>query len=366
MHHPLYTPFEPVTAFLPLDTKELDLVDHQSARPPPSNAPADVVKTRVQAEQAEAVTRQSASTRATAEACDICGQQQGRLYTTSARAPSPGATLAGFDASISASAVGAAVRERPPALPTGTLAGLHHIARWEGIRSLYRGLEISLVMAIPSTVLYYTVYDLLLEELEKAGAGKFLAPATAGSSARTLSTAVMAPLELVRTRAQSERAAVSGVAEKDFSGASLRGSGGGVGGAGASVGKMLATVFKEEGAAALWRGVGTTMWRDVPFSMMYWLGYENLKSGLGCGRDVDGGHQGARGAGKSAAEERGSADFLTRSFTAGAVSGMFAGLVTQPFDVVKTQQQLIFKGASGESESLATRVFLFRDALVAF
>ncbi|CAN0480533.1 unnamed protein product, partial [Hapterophycus canaliculatus] len=97
----------------------------------------------------------------------------------------------------------ASPRERIPTLPTGTLAALTHIARWEGPRGLYRGLDASLVMAIPSTVLYYTVYDDFVARLEKAGAGNLAAPAAAGSSARLLATVVMAPLELVRTRAQS-------------------------------------------------------------------------------------------------------------------------------------------------------------------
>ena len=38
-----------------------------------------------------------------------------------------------------------------------------------------------------------------------------------------------------------------------------------------------ASVARREGVAALWKGLGPTLWRDVPFSMVYWLGYENLK-----------------------------------------------------------------------------------------
>ncbi|CAN0158797.1 unnamed protein product, partial [Hapterophycus canaliculatus] len=103
----------------------------------------------------------------------------------------------------------------------------------------------------------------------------------------------------------------------------------------------LVKVFQEEGGAALWRGVGTTMWRDVPFSMVYWLGYENLKAGLGCGRkEVE--EDRRRGLGTAGlAEDRGSADFLLRSLVAGAVSGVVASLLTHPFDVVKTQRQVL-------------------------
>eukprot|EP00903_Cladosiphon_okamuranus_P020355 g18675.t1 len=285
--------------------------------------PMDVVKTRVQAAQAEEVRRQVIS-RSGPGAIEPCLQciQQCRLYTTSARAPATapapgGAALAGFDGTATSAArmalegggaASSAGGGRIPTLPTGTVAALTHIARWEGPRGLYRGLDASLVMAIPATVLYYTVYDDFLARLERAGMGNLAAPATAGSTARLLATVVMAPLELV---------------------------------------------FQEEGAAALWRGVGTTMWRDVPFSMVYWLGYENLKAGLGCGRKVvEGGGTGAGGgAGRGGrvavelAEDRGSADFLLRSLVAGAVSGVVASLLTHPFDVVKTQRQVVVEGA---------------------
>lgn len=322
------------------------------------------MKTRVQAAQAEYVSQQTASSLNAGlcgnENCRQCAPQ-GRTYTTSARA-----TLAGFDGAATSTvrlALEAATpRERIPALPTGTVAALMHIARWEGPRGLYRGLDASLVMAIPSTVLYYTVYDDFLARLEKAGVGNLAAPATAGSSARLLATVVMAPLELVRTRAQShggggpaepaaaQRAAsaTAAVATGPRRGAGLWGEIPLVG----SVGRDLTKVFQEEGMAALWRGVGTTMWRDVPFSMVYWLGYENLKAGLGCGRKggapavsaAGGGGRGTAGL----AEERGSADFLLRSLVAGAVSGMVASLLTHPFDVVKTQRQVLVDVVQGE------------------
>ena len=328
----------------------------------------------MQAAQAEDVSRQAKSSRnglGAAEPCHLC-VQQGRLYTTSARAQSA-AAMAGFDGTatsaariaLEAGAGGAATSTsaaRIPTLPTGTVAALTHIARWEGPRGLYRGLDASLVMAIPSTVLYYTVYDDFLARLERAGVGNLAAPATAGSSARLLATIVMAPLELVRTRAQShgapsEASTAAGSADsaaragaKAATGKARAGAGLGGGAAGlladvplvGSVGRDLAKVFQEEGIAALWRGVGTTMWRDVPFSMVYWLGYENLKAGLGCGRKVvEGGGAGGGGVAVELAEDRGSADFLLRSLVAGAVSGVVASLLTHPFDVVKTQRQVV-------------------------
>lgn len=337
----------------------------------------DVVKTRVQAVQAEAVSRHTASSRQGAggfggyqEPCDLC-RYQGRPYTTSARLSlSSPATAIGFNAAASTGGGVAApvARPRPPPLPSGTLAALSHIARWEGHRGLYQGLDVSLIMAVPATVIYYSVYDEFLERLEKAGMGPLTAPSTSGATARVIATIVMAPLELLRTRSQSQQAAVI-VKEVVGSGGGPGAARGGRAGWGAwgavlanlplvSVGKDLAKVFQQEGASAMWRGVGTTMWRDVPFSMVYWLGYENLKAGLGCGRSagVDGrggGDEGGReqGRGRGSAQDRSSTDFLLRSFMAGAMSGAVASLLTHPFDVVKTQQQVVIKTVDGESQA---------------
>src|SRR5690606_17053849 len=33
-----------------------------------------------------------------------------------------------------------------------------------------------------------------------------------------------------------------------------------------------------EGYTSLWRGLTLTLWRDVPFSAIYWLGYESTKN----------------------------------------------------------------------------------------
>ena len=43
--------------------------------------------------------------------------------------------------------------------------------------------------------------------------------------------------------------------------------------------KLRANV-KDNGFLSLWRGLGPTLWRDVPFSVVYWYGYEFLRGGL--------------------------------------------------------------------------------------
>lgn len=36
----------------------------------------------------------------------------------------------------------------------------------------------------------------------------------------------------------------------------------------------------KDGPRALWRGLPPTLWRDVPFSAIYWMGYEECKKSL--------------------------------------------------------------------------------------
>lgn len=43
------------------------------------------------------------------------------------------------------------------------------------------------------------------------------------------------------------------------------------------VGKALQHMLASEGVFGLWRGLGPTVLRDVPFSGIYWAVYESLK-----------------------------------------------------------------------------------------
>lgn len=36
----------------------------------------------------------------------------------------------------------------------------------------------------------------------------------------------------------------------------------------------------KDGSKALWRGLPPTLWRDVPFSAIYWMSYEECKQAL--------------------------------------------------------------------------------------
>ncbi|XP_036445078.1 solute carrier family 25 member 39 isoform X1 [Colossoma macropomum] len=181
---------------------------------------------------------------------------------------------------------------------SGTLDAFVKITRHEGLRSLWSGLPPTLVMAVPATVIYFTCYDQLRDFLRYGmGYQGTHVPLIAGGLARLGAVTVISPLELVRTKMQSRQLSYS----------ELR--------------VCIRSAVTQNGWLSLWRGWGPTVLRDVPFSALYWFNYELVKAEL-CDR-----YSGPQ------------ASFAV-SFTAGAVSGAIAAVMTLPFDVVKTRRQI--------------------------
>lgn len=232
------------------------------------------------------------------------------------------ATLNPSVSSVSSPTADCVVDETRRKTFTSTLDGLRKIARHEGSTSLWRGLSPTLVMAIPANVIYLTGYDSL-----RSNPGSPIhnyvpdayAPLLAGSLARVAAASVISPVEMFRTRMQ---AATSGSGTGVFA-ETLSG---------------LRSMVKSQGYTSLWRGLTLTMWRDVPFSGIYWWGYETVRNKLTDMRDPP--HSRTRPRSKSRSSENHTSTF-TDSFAAGAVSGGIASVVTTPFDVGKTRQQLL-------------------------
>lgn len=212
----------------------------------------------------------------------------------------------------------------------GTWEGLVKIARYEGITSLWRGLSPTLVMAIPSNVIYFTGYDWLRSSHSSpfSGLGGVWAPLIAGSTARAIAASVISPLELFKTRLQATSSSGSSGTFRD----TLHG-----------VKKMVIN----EGPLTLWRGLSLTLWRDVPFSGIYWFGYETVKECLRARREAQWTllHDHPSGILLSSAlyqrkEDLHAQSTFTDSFIAGASSGAVAAFLTTPYDVGKTRRQI--------------------------
>uniref|UniRef100_A0A8C7PXM5 Mitochondrial glutathione transporter SLC25A39 n=1 Tax=Oncorhynchus mykiss TaxID=8022 RepID=A0A8C7PXM5_ONCMY len=193
---------------------------------------------------------------------------------------------------------------------SGTLDAFVKITRNEGVRSLWSGLPPTLVMAVPATVIYFTCYD-QLRDLLRYGMGfqgNYI-PLVAGGLSRLGAVSVISPLELVRTKMQSRKLTYS----------ELR--------------VCIRSSVAQDGWLSLWRGLGPTVLRDVPFSALYWFNYELVKAHLCDQYNV-------------------SQATFSISFTAGAISGAVAAIMTLPFDVVKTRRQIQL----GEMETLGVPV----------
>ncbi|KAI9005782.1 mitochondrial carrier domain-containing protein [Phycomyces nitens] len=193
-----------------------------------------------------------------------------------------------------------------PQMLKGTLDGFHTIVKNEGLTALWRGLSPALLMSVPANVIYFVGYDYLKVIIQPYTSTKHndYSPLVAGGLARTVAVALISPIELFRTRLQ----AATGV--NDFR----------------NVLYGVQNMMKKDGVRALWRGLPPTLWRDVPFSAMYWMTYEKTKHALMAYTNKS-----------SVTMAQGD---LYISFIAGAFSGMCAAAITTPFDVAKTRRQV--------------------------
>lgn len=197
------------------------------------------------------------------------------------------------------------IKVRQQAAPTLSMRQVFsRMIREEGTLSLWNGLRPTLLMNVPSTVIYLTVYEEGRDRLTPIAGGAW-APLGAGGSARALVTSLFSPLELLRTRMQAT-------------------------GSSDGLGATAARVVRSGGVGSLWTGLGASLWRDVPFSCIYWALYEALRRRA------------------KATHPQGEVT-TSAAFLAGAAAGSVAALATTPLDVVKTRQQLAAgSGAAAE------------------
>ncbi|KAL2211205.1 putative mitochondrial carrier protein [Sarocladium strictum] len=244
---------------------------------------------------------------------------------------------------VSGSASNCAVQEVQKKTYNSTYDGLRKIARNEGLSTLWRGLSPTLVMTVPANIIYFVGYDWMRYNHASpfSSLSDESAPLTAGSLARVLAATAVSPIELVRTRMQAASGKSGSVFAETFSG----------------VKEMVGA----HGYASLWRGLTLTLWRDVPFSGIYWWGYETMRGKLTDireerqGRSLDRGESRSRARRRSQSRENHSEVFVD-SFVSGATSGAFASMITTPFDVGKTRTQVYREAPSAGSAAAASHV----------
>ena len=241
-----------------------------------------------------------------------------------------------------------AVQEVERRTINGTWDGLRKIAQNEGPRTLWRGLSPTLVMAVPANVIYFAGYDWLRTAQQspfRETISEPYIPLVAGASARVLAAIAVSPIEMFRTRMQATKHANTAAGHFRETMDGMR--------------NMVAT----QGVYSLWRGLTLTLWRDVPFSALYWWGYEYGRDALtdmrgraearhdGSEFRMGSGRERIRRRSRSRSRENHSAT-LVDSFIAGAGSGAVAAFVTTPFDVGKTRQQVVRHAADSVKDQV--------------
>lgn len=184
----------------------------------------------------------------------------------------------------------------------------------EGFLGMYRGSAVNILLITPEKAIKLAAND-YFRYLFSPGPGKL--PLTremaAGGSAGLCQIIITTPMELLKIQMQ-DAGRVAAQAKLE----------------GKTIPKVSATsialdLLKTKGIVGLYRGTGATMLRDVSFSVVYFPLFARLNA-LGP-RKNDG---------------SGEAVFWC-SFLSGCVSGSFAALAVNPFDVVKTRLQAITK-----------------------
>ena len=210
---------------------------------------------------------------------------------------------------------------------TGTADAFLKISRSEGISSFWSGLFPTLFSVVPTTVLYFTIYERLKIHIETwrrslhdshphiVEETPTWVPLLSGGLARMTAVTMVGPLELVRTKKQSQKMSWS------------------------ELYRCMRCLVRTQGVRGLWNGYTATLLRDVPFSSLYWPVYEHSKATMNLFTS--------------------NRDSFLVNFMSGAAAGSVASTITLPFDVIKTIKQVEI----GQSGMARTNMVIVRELM---
>jgi solute carrier family 25 protein 39/40 len=221
------------------------------------------------------------------------------------------------------------------------------LIRNEGVRGLWSGTSIALAMSVPNTIFYMTVYEkckVVFRDCfhhqngngvdlptNNMGIDPWWIPGAAGGTARVFAVTAISPLEMVRT---------------------IKASGNHL-----SSSSILKDIFQKEGIRGIYKGWGATLWRDCPFSAIYWCNvelwkpvyYNLLSSLLNTATTTESPNKqilsmsSFQSSSLSSSLSGESFKISASIFLAGSTGSFLSALITHPFDVIKTQRQLAEK-----------------------
>jgi len=202
---------------------------------------------------------------------------------------------------------------------TSIYGALKTIARTEGVRGLYNGLQIQALGIIPEKALKLSVNDSMRYRLRSAdGSITFFNETVAGAAAGFSQVLVTSPMEMLKIRLQNE--ATKPRAQQRPASAIVR--------------EVVAG-----GVGSVYRGTAATLLRDVPFSVLYFPIFSNLKLFV-ARHDSTGVFRYLHRPGTSPDELNVNHRVgALGTFVTGTVAGMVAGYAVTPADVIKTRLQ---------------------------
>uniref|UniRef100_A0A4W6DW25 Mitochondrial glutamate carrier 1 n=2 Tax=Lates TaxID=8186 RepID=A0A4W6DW25_LATCA len=214
--------------------------------------------------------------------------------------------------------------------------------RSEGYFGMYRGAAVNLTLVTPEKAIKLAANDFFRHHLSKDGKLTLFKEMLAGCGAGTCQVIVTTPMEMLKIQLQDagrleittalfqlllmlkiqnklmpETVAAGTVETKS-----------------PTAMQLTRDLLREKGIAGLYKGLGATLLRDVPFSIIYFPLFANLNN-LGK-RGIDG-----------------PAPFYV-SFLSGCLAGSTAAVAVNPVDVIKTRLQSLNRGSTEDTYSGVT------------
>ncbi|XP_010176142.1 mitochondrial glutamate carrier 1 [Antrostomus carolinensis] len=212
--------------------------------------------------------------------------------------------------------------------------------RSEGYFGMYRGAAVNLTLVTPEKAIKLAANDFFRHHLSKDGKKlTLLREMLARCGAGTCQVIVTTPMEMLKIQLQdagriaAQKKLMAAQAQLSSSSSSAAG----VGAAGPAVEtrttatQITRELLRSKGIAGLYKGLGATLLRDVPFSIVYFPLFANLNK-LG------------------QKDPNAKAPFYV-SFLSGCVAGSTAAVAVNPCDVIKTRLQSLQRGVNEDTYS---------------
>ncbi|TWW75970.1 Mitochondrial glutamate carrier 1 [Takifugu flavidus] len=201
--------------------------------------------------------------------------------------------------------------------------------RSEGYFGMYRGAAVNLTLVTPEKAIKLAANDFFRHHLSKDGKLTLVKEMLAGCGAGTCQVIVTTPMEMLKIQLQD---AGRIAAQRKLMPQTV--APGTVEPKSPTAMQISRELFREKGIAGLYKGLGATLLRDVPFSIIYFPLFANLNN------------LGKRGA-------EGPAPFYV-SFLSGCAAGSTAAVAVNPVDVIKTRLQSLNRGSTEDTYSGVT------------